>query len=99
MQEKNLSYLTVDADVIEIDVHNYLYEMDNIEDTFNTVVQILERTAEIFSSGSAEVNSKPRVYIGGKPAELGEKTVKCPYCGTTAVIGKDTHCPNCSGVI
>jgi|GEM_PF-3209819 len=99
MKTLGISYLKVDAALIEADVDTCIPDITDIPGHLEGVFDLMEKTINIFSAGDKDIEKLASVYIHGLAVRPGQQFVTCNYCDSTVIIGSDAKCPNCGGTI
>lgn len=97
LQNQTLTSLNIDAYVIYSSTNEDIYEIRDPKAFADQRFSLFKRIADVFAQGDADLSPKPRVYIGGLPAQgqaVAAKT-SCTYCNTNYVADDDPRCPNC----
>ena len=91
--------ISVDATALKVNFKPEVHEIQNPPQLFSMVFGMIDRAGRVFESGQAEVSAKPRVYIGGKPADAMMGAMPCPYCRTICDPTQGAFCPHCGAAL
>lgn len=88
-----ISQLRIDADMIEM---RFEPNFDQLPDPsqLQWVFGMADRIAAHFEGGQESVSAKPKLYIGGKAANIANMA-SCPHCNTVVDLSQGSFCFNC----
>lgn len=97
LQQGVVNGLNIDAYVIYSTTTEDIYEIRDLKGFIDQRFALFKQIADVFAEGNADLSPKPRVYIGGLPAQGQAVAAKvaCSYCSTNYIPDDDPRCPNC----